>query len=164
MRRSMSYCWVADGKGEPQVRGVAGRRSAAGRALDAGRRGDAQHFELPATELGLVQMQPVEGAMDRRVCGEACDAELGGGGHSLSSRLGGRVFDGDEEEALGWGGGASGRAVAGCEQGRNRVRQDLPPSLAGRRYYHPTQEGRERALAQRMDEIARIRQSKRDHE
>jgi putative ATPase len=37
----------------------------------------------------------------------------------------------------------------------------LPPSLAGRRYYHPTQEGRERALAQRMDEIARIRQSKR---
>ncbi len=37
----------------------------------------------------------------------------------------------------------------------------LPPSLAGRRYYHPTQEGREKLLAQRMDEIARIRQSKR---
>jgi putative ATPase len=32
----------------------------------------------------------------------------------------------------------------------------LPPSLAGRRYYHPTQEGREKLLAQRMDEIARI--------
>jgi len=38
----------------------------------------------------------------------------------------------------------------------------LPPSLANRRYYHPTQDGRERALAQRMDEIARIRQSKRN--
>jgi putative ATPase len=37
----------------------------------------------------------------------------------------------------------------------------LPPSLAGRRYYHPTGEGREKALAQRMDEIARIRGEKR---
>jgi putative ATPase len=40
----------------------------------------------------------------------------------------------------------------------------LPPSLAGRRYYHPTQEGREKLLAQRMDEIARIRQTKRNPE
>jgi putative ATPase len=30
----------------------------------------------------------------------------------------------------------------------------LPASLAGRRYYEPTQEGRERLLRQRMDEIA----------
>ena len=37
----------------------------------------------------------------------------------------------------------------------------LPPSLAGRRYYHPTQEGREKALAQRMEEIRRVRESKR---
>ncbi len=37
----------------------------------------------------------------------------------------------------------------------------LPPSLAGRRYYQPTQEGREKLLAQRMDEIARIRAAKR---
>ena len=36
----------------------------------------------------------------------------------------------------------------------------LPPSLAGRRYYHPTQEGREKLLAQRMDEVARIRAGK----
>jgi putative ATPase len=36
----------------------------------------------------------------------------------------------------------------------------LPPSLAGRRWYHPTQEGREKLLAQRMEEIRRIRQSK----
>jgi putative ATPase len=36
----------------------------------------------------------------------------------------------------------------------------LPPSLAGRRYYQPTGEGREKLLAQRMEEIARIRQSK----
>jgi len=37
----------------------------------------------------------------------------------------------------------------------------LPPSLAGRRYYQPTNEGRERLLAQRMEEIARIKQEKR---
>jgi putative ATPase len=37
----------------------------------------------------------------------------------------------------------------------------LPPSLAGRRYYQPTNEGREKLLAQRMEEIQRIRQSKR---
>jgi putative ATPase len=36
----------------------------------------------------------------------------------------------------------------------------LPPGLAGNRYYHPTQEGREKLLAQRMEEISRIRQSK----
>jgi putative ATPase len=36
----------------------------------------------------------------------------------------------------------------------------LPPSLADRRYYHPTGEGRERLLAQRMEEIRRIRESK----
>jgi putative ATPase len=37
----------------------------------------------------------------------------------------------------------------------------LPPSLAGRRYYQPTSEGREKLLAQRMEEIRRIRGSKR---
>jgi putative ATPase len=37
----------------------------------------------------------------------------------------------------------------------------LPPSLAGRRYYHPTQEGREKLLAQRMEEISRIRSGRR---
>lgn len=33
----------------------------------------------------------------------------------------------------------------------------LPPSLADRRYYQPAQEGRERLLAVRMDEIARLK-------
>ena len=37
----------------------------------------------------------------------------------------------------------------------------LPPSLAGRRYYQPTNEGREKLLAERMREIQRIRESKR---
>jgi len=37
----------------------------------------------------------------------------------------------------------------------------LPPSLMGRRYYEPTHEGREKQLAQRMDEIRRIREAKR---
>lgn len=37
----------------------------------------------------------------------------------------------------------------------------LPESLRSRRYYHPTQEGREKLLAQRMEEIRRIREEKR---
>ena len=37
----------------------------------------------------------------------------------------------------------------------------LPDSLKGRTYYHPTQEGREKLLAQRMEEIRKIRSSKR---
>jgi putative ATPase len=36
----------------------------------------------------------------------------------------------------------------------------LPPSLAGRRYYQPTQEGREKLLAQRMAEIERLREER----
>ncbi len=36
----------------------------------------------------------------------------------------------------------------------------LPPGLAERRYYRPTQEGRERTLALRMEEIARVKASK----
>jgi putative ATPase len=40
----------------------------------------------------------------------------------------------------------------------------LPPSLANRRYYHPTNEGREKVLAQRIEEIRRIRESKRGKE
>ena len=38
----------------------------------------------------------------------------------------------------------------------------LPASLRGRRYYVPTAEGRERQLAQRMEEISRIKQSKKE--
>ncbi len=37
----------------------------------------------------------------------------------------------------------------------------LPDSLKGRTYYHPTQEGREKQLAARMEEIRRIRAGKR---
>ncbi|MEO6922861.1 MAG: replication-associated recombination protein A [Bryocella sp.] len=37
----------------------------------------------------------------------------------------------------------------------------LPTSLVGKRYYVPTGEGREKLLAQRMDEIARIRERNR---
>ena len=49
-------------------------------------------------------------------------------------------------------------------EGRVADMECLPPSLAGRRYYHPTAEGRERALAQRMEEISRIRHTKRPPE
>src|SRR5215475_5590767 len=47
-------------------------------------------------------------------------------------------------------------------EGRVADMECLPPSLAGRRYYHPTSEGREKLLAQRMEEISRIKTSKRE--
>jgi putative ATPase len=46
-------------------------------------------------------------------------------------------------------------------EGRVADMECLPAGLAGRRYYHPTNEGREKQLGQRMDEIARIKASKR---
>jgi putative ATPase len=46
-------------------------------------------------------------------------------------------------------------------EGRVADMECLPPSLAGRRYYHPTSEGREKLLAQRMEEIARVKSEKR---
>jgi putative ATPase len=47
------------------------------------------------------------------------------------------------------------------EEGRVADMDCLPDSLKGRTYYHPTQEGREKLLAQRMEEIRRIRAGKR---
>jgi putative ATPase len=47
-------------------------------------------------------------------------------------------------------------------EGRVADMDCLPPSLLNRRYYHPTAEGREKLLAQRMDEIRRIREGKRN--
>ena len=49
-------------------------------------------------------------------------------------------------------------------EGRVADMECLPESLAGRRYYHPTQEGREKLLAQRMEEVRRVRASKRKSE
>jgi putative ATPase len=46
-------------------------------------------------------------------------------------------------------------------EGRVADMECLPASLAGRRYYQPTNEGREKLLAQRMEEIARIKATKR---
>jgi len=45
--------------------------------------------------------------------------------------------------------------------GRVADMECLPPSLAGRRYYEPTDQGRERLLAQRMEEIRQIKLAKR---
>ncbi len=42
-------------------------------------------------------------------------------------------------------------------EGKVAAMDCLPPSLADRRYYQPTNEGRERLLAQRMEEIAKLR-------
>ncbi len=47
------------------------------------------------------------------------------------------------------------------EEGKVANMDCLPDSLRGRSYYHPTQEGREKLLAQRMEEIRRIRSAKR---
>ena len=47
------------------------------------------------------------------------------------------------------------------EDGRVADMDCLPDSLKGRSYYKPTQEGREKLLAQRMEEIRRIRSGKR---
>jgi putative ATPase len=49
-------------------------------------------------------------------------------------------------------------------EGRVADMECLPDSLRGRRYYHPTQEGREKLIAQRMEEIRRIREAKRKQE
>ena len=46
-------------------------------------------------------------------------------------------------------------------EGRVADMECLPPALAGRRYYQPTNEGRERQLAQRIEEISRIKLTKR---
>jgi putative ATPase len=47
------------------------------------------------------------------------------------------------------------------EEGRVADMDCLPESLKGRSYYQPTQEGREKLLAQRLEEIRRIRAGKR---
>jgi len=47
------------------------------------------------------------------------------------------------------------------EEGRVADMDCLPDSLRGHTYYQPTQEGREKVLAQRMEEIRRIRTGKR---
>jgi len=44
-------------------------------------------------------------------------------------------------------------------EGKVAAMECLPPSLAGKRYYVPTTEGRERLLGQRMEEIRRLRES-----
>ena len=46
------------------------------------------------------------------------------------------------------------------EEGKVADMDCLPDSLKGRSYYHPTQEGREKILAQRMEEIRRIKAGK----
>ena len=48
------------------------------------------------------------------------------------------------------------------EEGKVADMECLPESLRGRRYYEPTSEGREKLLAQRIEEIRRIRAAKHD--
>jgi putative ATPase len=53
-----------------------------------------------------------------------------------------------------------GYAYAHDEEGKVADMDCLPDSLRGRSYYKPTHEGREKQLAQRMEEIRRIRAAK----
>ncbi len=59
---------------------------------------------------------------------------------------------------------AKGYRYAHDEDDRVADMDCLPDSLKGRSYYQPTQEGREKLLAQRMEEIRRIRAGKRNRE
>ena len=45
-------------------------------------------------------------------------------------------------------------------EGKVAAMECLPEGLLGRRYYEPTNEGRERLLAQRMNEVAKLREGK----
>jgi len=56
---------------------------------------------------------------------------------------------------------AKGYKYAHDEEGKVADMDCLPPSLTGRRYFEPTQEGREKQLAQRLEELRRIRSAKR---
>ena len=47
-------------------------------------------------------------------------------------------------------------------EGKVADMQCLPDNLKDRCYYHPTNEGRERLLAQRMEEIRGLRKAKLD--
>jgi putative ATPase len=47
-------------------------------------------------------------------------------------------------------------------EGRVADMDCLPENLLGREFYHPTNEGREKLLAQRMDELRRFRAAKRE--
>jgi putative ATPase len=57
---------------------------------------------------------------------------------------------------------AKGYRYAHDEEGKIADMDCLPDSLKGRTYYHPTQEGREKLLAARLDEIRRIKSGKRN--
>ncbi len=61
-------------------------------------------------------------------------------------------------KSLGYG---KGYQYAHDEEDRVADMECLPESLKERRYYHPTAEGREKLLAQRMEEIRRIKEAKR---
>ena len=55
---------------------------------------------------------------------------------------------------------SDGYKYAHDEEGRVAAMECLPENLRDRRYYQPTEEGRERLLKQRMEEVRRLRQGK----
>jgi putative ATPase len=59
---------------------------------------------------------------------------------------------------------AEGYRYAHDEEGKVANMDCLPDSLQGRTYYQPTQEGREKQLAQRMEELRKIKARKRERQ
>ena len=55
---------------------------------------------------------------------------------------------------------AKGYEYAHDVEGKVAAMVCLPPSLAGRRYYEPTDEGRERQLALRLAEVRQLQRPK----
>ncbi len=55
---------------------------------------------------------------------------------------------------------SDGYRYAHDEEGRVAAMECLPENLRDRRYYQPTEEGREKLLKQRMEEVRRLRQGK----
>ena len=56
---------------------------------------------------------------------------------------------------------ADGYRYAHDEENKVADMECLPEALKGRRWYHPTQEGREKLLAQRLEEIRKLKSAKR---
>src|ERR1700743_3674467 len=69
------------------------------RGFAEGRSGDADDFELPLTELRLMEVQPMECTVNRGEGCQPCDAALGsgGGGHQYCAS---RRQEIEEEESL----------------------------------------------------------------
>ena len=78
----------------------------------------------------------------------------------MSARLKERYLDEIRPALMEQFGYGEGYQYAHDVEGRVADMECMPENLRGREFYHPTSEGREKLLAQRMDEVRRIRRAK----